>query len=29
MNLQDRYDLEIEPHRLGPVLDGTEPLTAA
>jgi plasmid maintenance system antidote protein VapI len=29
MNLQARYDLEIEKDRLGPVLDGIHPLTAA
>jgi antitoxin HigA-1 len=29
MNLQSRYDLEIEKDRLGPVLDGIHPLTAA
>ena len=29
LNLQSRYDLEIEKDRLGPVLDGIQPLTAA
>ena len=29
INLQSRYDLEIEKDRLGPVLDGIQPLTAA
>ena len=29
MNLQSRYDLEIEKDRLGPVLDNIRPLTAA
>jgi antitoxin HigA-1 len=29
MNLQSRYDLEIEKDRLGPVLDEIHPLTAA
>jgi antitoxin HigA-1 len=29
MNLQSRYDLEIEKDRLGPVLDNIHPLTAA
>jgi len=29
MNLQSRYDLEVEKDRLGPVLDGIQPLTAA
>jgi addiction module HigA family antidote len=29
MNLQSRYDLEIEKDRLGPVLDSIQPLTAA
>ncbi|HET9080916.1 MAG TPA: HigA family addiction module antitoxin [Trebonia sp.] len=29
MNLQRRYDLEIEKDRLGPALDGIQPLTAA
>jgi antitoxin HigA-1 len=29
MNLQSRYDLEIEKDRLGPVLDTIQPLTAA
>jgi addiction module HigA family antidote len=29
MNLQSRYDLEIEKDRLGPVLDDIQPLTAA
>jgi addiction module HigA family antidote len=29
MNLQSRYDLEIEKDRLGPVLDEIRPLTAA
>ncbi|HEY3877634.1 MAG TPA: hypothetical protein VGM12_03465 [Trebonia sp.] len=29
MNLQSRYDLQIEKGRLGPVLDGIQPLTAA
>jgi addiction module HigA family antidote len=29
MNLQSRYDLEIEKDRLGPTLDGIRPLTAA
>jgi antitoxin HigA-1 len=29
MNLQSRYDLEIEKDRLGPVLDNIQPLTAA
>ncbi len=29
MNLQARYDLEIEKDRLGPVLDNIQPLTAA
>jgi antitoxin HigA-1 len=29
MNLQSRYDLEIEKDRLGQVLDAIEPLTAA
>ena len=29
MNLQSRYDLEIEKDRLGPVLDGIQPLAAA
>ena len=29
MNLQSRYDLEIEKDRLGPVLDSIRPLTAA
>jgi addiction module HigA family antidote len=29
MNLQSRYDLEVEKDRLGPVLDNIHPLTAA
>jgi addiction module HigA family antidote len=29
LNLQSRYDLEIEKDRLGPVLDNIRPLTAA
>jgi addiction module HigA family antidote len=29
LNLQSRYDPEIEKDRLGPVLDGIQPLTAA
>ena len=29
MNLQSRYDLEIEKDRLGPALDDIQPLTAA
>src|ERR1700692_1399171 len=29
MNLQSRYDLEIEKDRLGPVLDGIQPRTVA
>jgi antitoxin HigA-1 len=29
INLQSRYDLEIEKDRLGPVLDDIQPLTAA
>ena len=29
INLQSRYDLEIEKDRLGPVLDDVQPLTAA
>ena len=29
MNLQSRYDLEIEKDRLGPALDNIRPLTAA
>ena len=29
MNLQSRYDLEIEKDRLGPVLDNIQPHTAA
>lgn len=29
MNLQSRYDLEIEKDRLGPVIEGIQPLTAA
>lgn len=29
MNLQSRYDLEIEKDRLGPVLEHIQPLTAA
>lgn len=29
LNLQSRYDLEVERDRLGPVLDGIEPYAAA
>ena len=29
MNLQSRYDLEIEKDRLGPVLDNIQPISAA
>jgi addiction module HigA family antidote len=29
LNLQDRYDIEVERDRLGPALDEIQPLTAA
>jgi hypothetical protein len=29
MNLQSRYDLEVEKDRLGPALNDIQPLTAA
>jgi addiction module HigA family antidote len=29
LNLQDRYDIEVERNRLGPALDEIQPLTAA